>query len=1054
MAMYLSQERDLLTLGNDMIAGTLDLAGTNAHLATLTNRLTGQHFAFRDMGDCAARFSGAGERIDLVEWSFRLGSADVVSYEEDEGYRRGLHAPEVDVSDWLTVGALNEFPIGSVGYQTVIYPGYAWYRQTFALPEDARGQPISFVLGGCDDQDWLAYWVYLNGTAIGHAEPGTARWHPAPRYVLRPDDAAYRALRFGGRNALAIQTRGLDRRSPRMVHTDLERYSVGTSLSDQLVTVGEPYDDVSDVRLVSHTREELPGRVDVSLELTDGVGTTLEVRYWVTPDEPVLHKQVCVRNTGDRTRTLLEVDVHRLASTADVSDGGWGEICILGGEVFCGLRHPAGLAQGQRGEVSLRLLPGRVLHPGDRYEGKIAVLGVGPAGEGQQSFVRYLERQGRRRREVLSLYSPYGIYDFAGSEPTDVTERLLLDNLDHLQGLRARGIAFDYYDIDAGWSDPVGDLTDFDPHNFPSGPATVFARIRDVGMKPMLWMSPSYGPAAFRPAVAAQRLAPSRMLPSRVVGEDTEELSPMDSPELCLAADPYRTVFREALLHHVRHNGVRGFKMDGHRWECNNPNHGHLPGKYSSEPIMDALIDTLTRVRECNDEVMIIWYWGARSPWWLLHGETLYEHGIHMEAATPADAPSVLLRQSVTISLDQGADHAWDRIPLPSQDSLGVWISDTRWGSWMKSEGWQDAWVMDLARGSMLLQLWGDIMLFDEQDVDFLTRMSAWARDHGSLLARTTRILASPWSGEPYGYAHADGVRGMVAIHNPSFAEHSVTLRLGQEVAPLHGDATQRYVARYVHPHGQSPGGAHGQNLAMGDALTLTLAPFQVVMLHIDPATVGESVGFPVVSTHDERSRRVACPLTETVREALNWDADGALDPATRWLARRAITGRAQYVDTEHSFRQSLMHSDPRDRELELRRLAGILDLPVIAAPSTLIVVAQMSRAGVYWHHHALFDIIGLRATLAGRKVPITTTPVRWHEQAGGWSWITFQCSLATTSQPTRIALDVQLCLPVSVEAMWSAWLITGSGAASVASSLTDGAAGPCSSRGRTAGPG
>ena len=225
----------------------------------------------------------------------------------------------------------------------------------------------------------------------------------------------------------------------------------------------------------------------------------------------------------------------------------------------------------------------------------MAVIGAGQAGEGQQSFLRYLERRGRRRREVLSLYSPYGIYDYAGTEPTEVTEQLILDNLDRLEKLQERGITFDYYAIDTGWNNPTGDLKDFDPRNFPAGPARILARIRDLGMKPGLWVSPSHGPAAFRPDVIIPQWDPCRTLPPEPRQEGREDISRPEGGALCLAAEPYRSLFRDALLYHVQHNGVRCFKMDGVRLLCNNPNHGHLPGKYSVETLADALIDLLAR---------------------------------------------------------------------------------------------------------------------------------------------------------------------------------------------------------------------------------------------------------------------------------------------------------------------------------------------------------------------------------------------------------------------------------------------------------------------------
>lgn len=265
MACYVHHDKAGVTLGNAAIAATLDLSDPTPHLAAITSSLTRRRFAFRAANNCALRFSAASRRIEIAAWAFRLGSVEATDFREDEGYILGLFAPDVNTSEWLTVPLLNEFPIGAVGYTTVIYPGYGWYRQGFALPLDADGQPLTLLLGGCDDQDWLAYWVYLNGMLVGQAEPGTDRWHPTPQFTLRPGEAGYMALRFGEANALAVQVRGLDRRTPRMVRSNLERYSVGTPLCEQAVIVGEPFRDLSSFRLVSWRQHEDVDRATVVL---------------------------------------------------------------------------------------------------------------------------------------------------------------------------------------------------------------------------------------------------------------------------------------------------------------------------------------------------------------------------------------------------------------------------------------------------------------------------------------------------------------------------------------------------------------------------------------------------------------------------------------------------------------------------------------------------------------------------------------------------------------------------------------------------------------------
>jgi hypothetical protein len=109
------------------------------------------------------------------------------------------------------VQRLTDLPVGPPWYTDTFYPGYFWYRTMVTLPKAWQGKPVVFVLGGCDDYDWRAYWVYLNGERIGQSSYDPTYegpWHPTPRYVIKPDDKRYALLKFGEANQLSVQARG------------------------------------------------------------------------------------------------------------------------------------------------------------------------------------------------------------------------------------------------------------------------------------------------------------------------------------------------------------------------------------------------------------------------------------------------------------------------------------------------------------------------------------------------------------------------------------------------------------------------------------------------------------------------------------------------------------------------------------------------------------------------------------------------------------------------------------------------------------------------------
>ena len=172
------------------------------------------------------------------------------------------------------------------------------------------------------------------------------------------------------------------------------------------------------------------------------------------------------------------------------------------------------------------------------------------------------------------------------------------------------------------------------------------------------------------------------------------------NPHFCRATEPIRSMYAQAFAHHIRDNGARLLKFDNLTTRCDNPQHEHLPGIYSTEAIINGVIEFYRALDEVCPDVFIMLYWGYRSPWWLLYGDTMFETGVEMEAASPGHMPAPFVRDGVTRKLDQGHVFAKD-VPWLGTDSLGVWLS--HWGGWnsgIGTERWQQGLVMDICRGA------------------------------------------------------------------------------------------------------------------------------------------------------------------------------------------------------------------------------------------------------------------------------------------------------------------------------------------------------------------
>ena len=999
---YANEQQNELTVGNTFLEAVISLDGT-PRLIGLLNKITGDRLLFEGGKECALRLATGNRRIYIPSWRFHPGSGDDVPNEEDAGFTAGFHLPETDTSAWNRAFFLNEWRIGTPGYSTVVYPGYAWYRQSVILPSESLGEQIEFTLGGCDDKDWNEYWVYVNGILIGHSTP-SGNCHPAPKYTLNFGDDAYSALRFGEFNLIAVQAKGLDRRFPGMSIPDAERYTIVSELADQYITIrGAAYREVSEFRLTDHKVISDADRSIVEMNMVnDQEGISISSRYWVHGDEPAVHKQLVVQNIGDMEHTLLEIDLQMLTGNFEASGGGMGFPCYIGDQVFCGVRHPAGVSQADENEVTLTSYPGKRIPPGGSYESKVAVLGVGPEGKAGQSFVEYLTKHICRKTQLLKMYHCYGIQDVAGQDRSYLTEEIVLSNLDDIANMQENGVDFDYYFIDAGWSNPEGDLKDFHPQCFPDGPMRIAERIKGLGLKLGLWTSPGAGPMAFYDSP----LSRPQLAPCCGAGE-----------VLCMASEPWRTMYRDALLYHVRETGVTGFKLDGYSIFCNNPDHSHLPGKYSCETIVDATIEILEEVRrECPD-VFFMFYWGIRSPWWLLHGDTMFERGLLMEGATPADAPTKLLRQSVSLSFDQATHHAWDKIPLRAGDSLGVWVSNNRRSSFMGKEGWQDAWVMEIARGNMMSQIWGDLSNFDADDLHFMAQMSLWLKDNSHMLHDPKQILGDPWKPEPYGYSYFRGDTGAVFIYNPTFEQRNVSLQISNLLGNTPARNGGSYNLNYVYPSAQGGSMLNPWPLHADDKIDLCLDPFAVNMLQISDGSVDPPLG-ELVCPERPKAISLPCSFREVSIYELNWEDNEAVP-----FIRDVVHGRiSPYEHKELLWEGIPANSDERDGKVVRRVIGG--NTPIEPSPegTSLLIACRLSRDGIFWHHHAMHEIIFVRAAFKGDILPVKSLPYRWHEQAGAWCWILFELPLPQISEPTDINVEILAYTPESVDVEIKTW--------------------------------
>ena len=593
------------------------------------------------------------------------------------------------------------------------------------------------------------------------------------------------------------------------------------------------------LRVTRRPADSSGARGDALFELAASDGSAVvTVTYRWDSVQPVLQKFVTITNTSTSAwNRLLNVRLGTYAVQAQLS-GGEHEVSppsfrdralVFGGlqgfpvyadgEFFFSLAHPAGCNTQQPGEISLRHYPGAKIPPGGQLECMNVVYGVGPAGGGREAFVEYV--RSRMRRTVRGHDRPYAIFEPFGGRADgnfNETEAFVLDMIEKVAaGQRDSDCHFDLFSVDF-WVDYSGDLKRCDPDRFPGGLNRIKDQLHKFDVDLGLWIDSSIcgwsvgGNPATHAAIVQDQYRPG-----------------FGNTYFCRGSEPIRSMYTDAFVHHVRDNRVRLLKFDNLTTRCDNPQHEHLPGVYSTEAIIDGVIECYRALDKACPDVFIMLYWGYRSPWWLLYGDTMFETGIEMEAASPGHMPAPHVRDGVTRKLDQGHVFAKD-VPWLGTDSLGIWLS--HWGHWnsgIGTERWQAAFVMDICRGHALAQPWSDPEWLTPPERRQMGELIALMKARPGCFTNSRLILGDPWQDEPYGYCCTDGQRALLAINNGTWQDRVLTLRLNSAWGLPDGVSWDLY--RWY----PNPAQLTDENGAFVGDVTMAMRPFEVVLLEAVP---------------------------------------------------------------------------------------------------------------------------------------------------------------------------------------------------------------------------
>ena len=705
------------------------------------------------------------------------------------------------------------------------------------------------------------------------------------------------------------------------------------------------------------------------------------VTYRWTAAVPVLHKFVELTHAGQGTVTLLNLRLGAYRVDAPFEGRDQGFPAYLDGQCFLSLAHPAGWASAKDGQVVLQQHPGTRLAAGGSFTAMEAVYGVAPAGEARTAFLAHL--RSRMRRVVRGHDRPYAIFEPFGARPDgnfDETEAFVLDMIAKVgEGQRDTGCRFDLFSVDF-WVDHQGDLKRCNPERFPRGLEPILGELKALGIAPGLWIDSSWeawsigGNPAVQPCLNYDLERP-----------ETMRQGSWGRASFCRASEPIRSLYTAAFREHIRERGVRMLKFDNLATTCCNPRHDHLPGLYSTEAITDAVIEFLRALDAESPDVFLMLYWGYRSPWWLLHGDTLFDSGIGIEAASPSILPAPYARDSITQKLDQAQRVAAD-VPALGKDSLGVWLSDWGWNSQVGKARWQEGFILDLCRGSLLAQPWSDTAWLSvperRQMADFIGLLKARPECFGN----PRFILGDPNRPGPYGYCCTDGRRAFLALNNATWEDRVLTLELNAAWGLPDGGAWD--LIRWY----PDPARLQGTAAAFGERVSLVLRPFAVALIEVIPAGTAAALPRelpvqPIPTGFAEPSRRL--DLLATVAAPPAAPAAGPAWTPVEVLSATALAGSRLALQSDGSILAGGPSPERDTYTIQARtRLAGLTGVRLEALPDPGLPGNGPGRAV-----NGNFSLLEFRLAVQALESPAEPAPVSLTHAAasfeqqsyGGW---------------------------------------------------------------------
>jgi hypothetical protein len=218
--------------------------------------------------------------------------------------------------------------------------------------------------------------------------------------------------------------------------------------------------------------------------------------------------------------------------------------------------------------------------------------------------------------------------------------------------------------------------------------------------------------------------------------------------------------------------------------------------------------------------------------------------------------------------------------------------------------------LLYFARGVSMYELYISPDILSEGEWGSISRSMAWARDRFPILMNTELVGGNPMKGEPYGYTHFKGKKGIIAARNPVIDAGKLKVRLdpAQGLDPNSSSLVLErvYPTRYVSP----------RLYKAGSVVTLPLEGFETAVYELYPLSEAKEpllagAVFDVLS-NDTGDYRVQLHSAASVVTILNSAVTVSSSEASKKI--RGAVGRLRRTPTSRLVTERRVTSNAQDK--------------------------------------------------------------------------------------------------------------------------------------------